>query len=71
MRTRTQNLPNSFSSDNKKQKAVLPETAIRTMVLAKATSRSQLTNRQLRSNHERFTSLPGISNQRRIMALYT
>jgi hypothetical protein len=35
MRIRTQNLPNSFSSDNKKQKAVLPETAPWTSVLAK------------------------------------
>jgi hypothetical protein len=29
MRIRTQNLPNSFSSDNEKQKAALPETAPR------------------------------------------
>jgi predicted ATP-grasp superfamily ATP-dependent carboligase len=37
MRIRTQKLPNSFSLDNKKQKAVLPESAPRTSVLAKAT----------------------------------
>ena len=71
MRIRTRTLPNSFSSDSKKQKAILPETAPRTSVLAIATSRSQLTNWQLRSNHERFTRLAGISNERRIMALYT
>ena len=71
MRIRTQNLPNSFSSDNKKQKAVLPETAPRASVLAKATSRSQLTNWQWRSNHERFTRLAGISDKWRIMAVYT
>jgi hypothetical protein len=70
MRIRTQNLPNSFSSDNKKQKAVLPGTAPWASVLAKTTCRSQLTNRQWRSNHERFTRLAGISNERRIMALY-
>ena len=39
---RTQNLPNSFSSHNKKTKAVLPQTAPRASVLAKTTSRSQL-----------------------------
>jgi hypothetical protein len=33
MRIRTQNLPNSFSSDYKKQKVVLPETARRASVL--------------------------------------
>ena len=71
MRIRTQTLPNSFSSDNKKQKAVLPETAPRTSVLAKANSRSQFTNWQLRPNHERFTRLAGMSNERRIMARYT
>ena len=43
MRIRTQNLPNSFSSDNEKQKAVLPETAPRASLLGKVTSRSQLT----------------------------
>ena len=70
MRIRTQNLPNSFSSDNKKQKAVLPETAPRASVLAKATCRSQLTNWQCPSNHERFTRLAGMSDKRRIMAVH-
>ena len=58
MRITTQNLPNSFSSSNKKQKAALPETAPRASVLAKATSRSQLTIGSRRSNHEQFTLLP-------------
>jgi hypothetical protein len=57
MRIRTQTLPNSFSSGNKKQEAVLAETAPRASVLAKATSRSQLTNWQWRSNRERFARL--------------
>jgi hypothetical protein len=70
MRIRTQTLPNSFSSGNKKQKAVLPETAPPASVLAKATSRSQLTW-QWQSNHERFTRLTGISDKWRIMAVYT
>ena len=68
---RTQNLPNSFSSDNKKQKAVLPGTGPWAGILAKTTCRSQLTNRQRRSNHERFTLLRGISDQWRIMAVHT
>jgi hypothetical protein len=67
----TQNLPNSFSLDNKTQKAVLPGTAPWATVLAETTFRSQLTNRQWRSNHERFTRLPGISGKWRIMAVYT
>jgi hypothetical protein len=70
MRVTTQNLPNSFSSSNKKQKAALPETAPRASILAKATSRGQLTNWQRRSNHERFTRLTGISDKWRVMAVY-
>ena len=42
MRIRTQTLPNSFSSGNKKQKAIFPETAPGASVLTKATSRDQL-----------------------------
>jgi hypothetical protein len=71
MRIRTQNLPDSFSFDNKKQKAVLPETALLASVLAKATSRSQLTNWEWRSNNERFTRLAGISDKWGIMGEYT
>jgi len=71
MRIRTQNLPNSFSLDNKKQKAVLPDTALRASVLAKATSRRQLTNWHWRSNHERLTRVAGISDKWHIMAVYT
>src|SRR4029077_3841683 len=71
MRIRTQTLPNSFSSGNKKQKAALPETAPRASVLAKAIFRSQLTNWRRRSNYERFTQLAGISDKWRIMAVHT
>jgi hypothetical protein len=38
MRITTQNLPIGFSSDNKKQEAVLPEIAPLASVLVKATS---------------------------------
>jgi hypothetical protein len=71
MRVRTQNLLDSFSSDKKKQKAVLPGTAPWASVLAKTICRSQLINGQRRSNHERFTPFGGISDQWRIMAVYT
>jgi CRP/FNR family cyclic AMP-dependent transcriptional regulator len=59
MRVRTQNLPNSFSSDKKKQKAVLPGTAPWASVLAKTPCRSQLTNGQWRSIHALNNAIPG------------
>jgi hypothetical protein len=66
MRIRTQYFPNSFSLDNKNQKVVLPKTAPRASVLSEIDRRSQLTNWQCPSNHERFTRLAGISDKRRI-----
>jgi NAD(P)-dependent dehydrogenase (short-subunit alcohol dehydrogenase family) len=68
MRIRTHTLPNSFSSDNKKQKAVWPGTAPWASVLVKTACRSQLTNRQWRSNHERFTRLAGISDDINVLS---
>jgi hypothetical protein len=71
MRIRTQSLPNSFSLDKKKQKAVCPKLRLGQAFWRK---RPLGVNGPIGSGGQtakRFTRLSGISNQWRIIAVYT
>ena len=72
MQIRTQDLPNSFSSGNKKQKAVLPETAPRASVLGEIDLSESIDQLAVSVKiTKRFTRLIGMSDKRRIMAVRT
>jgi len=55
MRAKTQNLPNSFSSDNKKQKVVCPKLRLGKRFGESDLGGVKLTNWQWQSNHEPIT----------------
>ena len=71
MRIRTQTLPNSFSSGNKKQKAVLPETAASGKRFGESDLSESIDQLAVAVNHERFIRFAGISDKWRFMAVYT
>jgi hypothetical protein len=62
MRIRTRDLPNSFSSRNKKQKAVLLESVPRASVFGKADLSESIDQSAVRSNYEGVARLVEISD---------
>ena len=71
MRIRTQNLPYSFSSDNKKQKVVCPKLRIGQTSLVEINLSESIDQLAVSVNYERFTLLTGMSDKRGIMGAHT